>query len=270
MLDSLLLNKSMEKILFFILLNSKCYATQLHHRLKTSLTPIQYALEKLEKKGVLVSHYEGKTRFFELNSSYPLMAELEALLKKAYTFLPPHEKKLYYSPTLQHRGKMGLKNAGPQTQAGRATLQIFWEKLTRIQTMCFSAKSKMPGNTGWNGLGKGTVEVKKIDDYSMTFHEKGSWVSEENKQMDFRNIFRWTYHPTQGLVSLEHLRFGPQNPVTLFDLIPVDLNLLESMDAHVCENDTYFGQVRCDKHFIQFNWRVIGPKKNEEIDYLYT
>jgi hypothetical protein len=75
---------------------------------------------------------------------------------------------------------------------------------------------------------------------------------------------------SQGVITLEHLRFGIKHPVYLFTLVPQDEKTLESQEPHICKEDSYFGKVRCDNHFIQLNWRVIGPKKNEEIDYLYT
>lgn len=271
MVTSLFSNKSVEKILFFLLLNGKTYASQLSQRFETPLTPLQHSLQKLEKNGILMCHYEGKTRFFEFNPSYPLLSELETLLKKAYTHLPAHQKKLYYSPTFSVRPTHTKKPLGPQTMTGQKTIQLFWEKLLKIQTMCFSAKSKSIGlPSGWNGLGKGSVDAKLVDENILLFQERGTWVSEDNKELEFSNVFRWTLQIQQGVITLEHLRFGAQNPVFLFSLVPADVNTLESIDAHVCNDDSYFGQVRCDKHFIQFNWRVIGPKKNEEIDYLYT
>lgn len=270
MLASLIGNKSIEKILFFLLLNGKVYASQLSQRLDTSLTPLQHSLQKLEKNGILLSHYEGKTRFYTFNPSYPLLPELETLLKKAYTFLAIPEQKLYYSPSFSMRPQARKKPFN--SSAGQQTVQKLWDKLRRIQTMCFSAKSKALGQniSGWNGIGKGSVDVKLEGENTLAFYERGSWTSEEGKEMDFSNVFRWTYQPSREAVTLEHLRFGAQNPVFLFSLIPVDENTLESIDAHVCKNDSYFGQIRCDKHFVQFNWRIIGPKKNEEIDYLYT
>lgn len=269
MLTSLISNKSVEKILFFLLLNGKAYASQLSQRFVAPLTPLQHSLQKLEKNGVLLSRYEGKTRFYEFNPAHPLLPELEALLKKAYTLLPIPEKKMYYSPSFSSRPQTRQKpfNAA----AGQKTLQMLWDKLLKIQTMCFSAKSKALGHiSGWNGIGKGAVEIKIEEENTIIFHERGTWMSEENKELDFSNVFRWCFQPTRGAITLEHLRFGVQNPVFLFSLIPVDANTLESIDSHVCNNDSYFGQIRCDKHFVQFNWRVIGPKKNEEIDYLYT
>lgn len=271
MLNPLFGNKSLEKILFFLLLNGKCYAAQLSQRFASPLTPLQHALGKLERTGVLISYNEGKTRFFEFNPSYVLLSELESLLKKAYVHLPAEKKQLYYSPAFQAKPQKERKNFSPKSNSGQATLKMVWNKLQNVKTLCFSAKSKSLGmSSGWNGLGKGNIDLKRVEENVLIFQEKGSWVSEENKNFEFSNAFRWTFQADSGAILLEHLRFGVQNPVYLFALVPIDSNTLESIDSHVCKEDSYFGQLRCDKHFVQFNWRVIGPKKNEEIDYLYT
>jgi len=270
MLALFLTNKSVEKILFFLLLNGRCYAAQLSQRFGSPLTPIQYALSKLEKSGVLISHSEGKTRFFEFNPSYPLLSELEALLKKAYMHLPPHQKKIYYSPSFPVK-TLRQRYSGSSVPTTQKTLKMVWDKLQQVQTLCFSAKSKCLGQpSGWNGIGKGSVELKQAEEHQLIFQERGSWVSEENKHFEFSNVFRWTFKSESGVIQLEHLRFGIQNPVFLFSLIPIDAHTLESLDSHVCNGDSYFGQLRCDRHYVQFNWRVIGSKKNEEIDYVYT
>lgn len=85
MLEGLCGNKNVQRILFFLFVNGKCYGSQLHKALKTSLTPLQKALSRLEKGGVIMSAYEGKTRMYQFNPSFPLLNELEPLLKKAYT-----------------------------------------------------------------------------------------------------------------------------------------------------------------------------------------
>ncbi len=96
MLEVLCGNKTVEKILIFLFVNGKCYGTQLHRLLKIALTPIQKALIRLEKGNLIISHYEGKTRLYQFNPAYPLLHELELLLKKTYTLLPACEKKEYY------------------------------------------------------------------------------------------------------------------------------------------------------------------------------
>lgn len=263
-LAPLLANKSVERILYYLLVNNKCYPTQLSQCFKAPLTPFQQAMQKLENEGVLVSYYEGKTRLFEFNPNYPLLKELEDLLKKAYVHLEFQEKKLYYKPhfqTFKSRPRRNVKDSNK-------TLNKFWEKLAEIQSVSISAQSKAFNPTGWNGLGKGTVAVDSPSPQTFIFHEQGKWITQKDNEMEFRNVFRWTFN--KGNITLEHLRFGPQNPIFLFKLEPIDDMTLESIEPHVCKEDSYFGKVRFDQHFIQLNWRVIGPSKNEEIDYLYT
>jgi hypothetical protein len=74
----------------------------------------------------------------------------------------------------------------------------------------------------------------------------------------------------ENLITLEHLRFGKERPVFLFHLAETAENTLESVSSYVCKADTYLGQVRCSDHYIKLNWRITGPSKNEEIDYVYT
>src|SRR5437867_2854049 len=96
MLKGLFGNSNVEKILIFLFVNGNCYGTELHRLLKTPLTPIQKALLRLEKEGIVMSDFEGKTRLYQFNPAFPLLEELEMLLKKAYTLLPSQEKKLYF------------------------------------------------------------------------------------------------------------------------------------------------------------------------------
>lgn len=267
-LSPLLANQSVEKILYYLLLNGKCYATQLSRRFQSPLTPLQQALQKLEEQGVLNSFYEGKTRHFEFNPAYPLLKELEELLKRAYTLLDFETKKIYYSPNLQQ-----TKQQAPEKKNlkdSKRTIHTFWERLRSVQSFSLSAKSKAFTITGWNGLGKGSVDVKVGLNDTLIFQEQGRWITREQNDLEFKNVYRWTLHKYQNVISLEHLRLGVQNPVFLFKLKPVDEFTLESVDPHHCKEDAYFGKVRCDNHYIQLNWRVIGPRKNEEIDYLYT
>src|SRR5437868_15389637 len=96
MLEVLCGNKNVQRILIFLFVNGKCYGTQLHRSLETPLTPLQNALNRLEKGGLIISYYEGKTRLYQFNPAYPLIGELEYMLKKAYTLLPANKKKEYY------------------------------------------------------------------------------------------------------------------------------------------------------------------------------
>jgi hypothetical protein len=87
--------------------------------------------------------------------------------------------------------------------------------------------------------------------------------------MTFSNTFRWTLDLSAGMISLEHLRQGLNNPVFLFHLAPTGNEHLASVESHLCEEDVYLAQVAWDLHHIRLSWRVIGPQKNEEMEYYY-
>lgn len=262
MLDKLFGGKTMSKVLIFLFVNGKCYGTQLHKSLKTALTPIQKALNRMEEAGVVTSFYEGKTRLYQFNPSYPLLGELEALLKKAYTLLPPQEKKSYCLIKQEFR-KRGAN------QESQDPLMTIWKRLGAVKSLTFHANTKSKEEGGWNGKGSGEVIVEREGQNVMIFTERGSWNHEDGREIDFRNVFRWTLDRSTRVISLEHLRRGVHHPVFLFHLAPSGSSSLASVDSHLCEGDAYFGQVLCDPHHLRLNWRVIGPKKNEEIDYYY-
>jgi hypothetical protein len=259
MLEGLCGNKNVQKVLLFLFVNSKCDGAQLQRLLKTPLTSLQNALARLEKGRIIISYSEAKTKFYQLNPSYPLFPELEQLLKKAYTLLSPQDKKLF-SLVQQEALKKGVQEP---------LLFGFWERLKTVKQMSLHAKSHSQNETGWNGKGKGDVLVAKEGDTTLVFHERGAWQIRQGQDMAFSNTFRWTLDRVAGMISLEHLRLGPNASVFLFYLAPTESNLLASVDSHLCEEDDYLAQVVWDRHSICLSWRVIGPRKNEEMQYYY-
>ena len=255
MLQGLCGSKTVQKVLFYLFVNGKCYGNELSRLLGTSLTPLQKALMRLEDGGILLSQYEGKTRLYRFNPAFPLLVELEQMLKKAYTLLPPQEKKLY--AFVKHQQKTSIRQ---QDQL----LRSCWKKLSVIHQMSFHAKGS------WNGKGNCVVSVTQEGDSVLVFHEKGSWKDKEGREFSFSNVFRWTLDRRAGMISLEHLRRGVNHPVFLFHLVPSGKGTLNSSDPHLCEQDTYFGQLTCNERTLHLSWRVIGLKKNEEIDYYYS
>jgi hypothetical protein len=259
MLSTLFGTKNVQKILIFLFVNGKCYGTELHKLLNTPLTPLQKALSRLEKGGIILSYYEGKTRLYQFNPAFPLLTELELLLKKAYTLLSPLEKKHYCSIKQEI-----------SYEKNEVLLMSCWRRLCSVKQLLFNAVTKLKDKGGWQGRGKGEVTVIKETDTVLIFHEKGSWKDESDRETSFSNTFRWTLDRERTVISLEHLRRGPNHPIFLFHLAPSKNNSLISLDPHLCEGDTYIGHLFCDHHSLRLNWRVIGPKKNEEMDYYYT
>jgi hypothetical protein len=259
MLDGLCGNKNVQKVLLFLFVNNKCYGTQLQRILKTPLTSLQNALARLEEGRIIISYCEGKTKLYQMNPAYPLMSELEMLLKKAYTLLPPQDKKLY---SLVQQENFERRFQEP-------LLMAFWDRLKSVNQFTRLAQSRSQGEHGWNGKGKGEVLVSKSSDTVLVFHERGSWQVRKGQDISFNNTFRWTLDRSAGMIALEHLRLGPDQPVFLFYLTPTGNNVLASVDSHVCEEDVYLATVPWDRHSIRLNWRVIGPKKNEEMECCY-
>lgn len=256
MLEGLFGNKNVQKVLLFLFVNSKSYGAQLHRTLREPLTSLQNALARLEKGRIIVSYLEGKTKLYRLNPAYPLHSELEQLLKKAYTLLPPQEKKLF---SLIQQEILTRRIQEP-------LLLSFWERLKSIKQLTLYAKS----HTGWNGKGAGEVLVSKENETALLFQERGAWQMQKGEQISFSNTFRWTLDQSAGMISLEHLRLGPNAPVFLFHLAPTDGHLMASVEAHLCEEDAYSAQAVWDRHSIHLTWRAIGPKKNENMEYFYS
>ena len=101
-------------------------------------------------------------------------------------------------------------------------VQKAWARLFSVHEITFEARSRAVPNTGWNGSAKGLVQVETVEARTILFHERGDWIPEVGQQSTFSNVFRWTADPDDCFIHLEHLRFGPNDPVYLFDLVPVN------------------------------------------------
>ncbi|NGX38096.1 MAG: hypothetical protein K1000chlam2_01267 [Chlamydiae bacterium] len=263
MLKGFFSNRNIERILLFLFVNERCYGTQLQTLLGVPLTPLQKALSHLEKHRVLSSHYEGKARIYQFNPSYPLRWELESLLKKAYTHLPSQEKKRY---CFVHKQKFIPSEKG---RSRRKELTAFWEKLLKTRKLSLVTKSRL-GNEKITKTGRAEVTVSLVAPSVLIFHEKGYWLVDEHPDTSFSGSFRWSLDLKTSLITLEHLRHGASRPVFLFNLTPIQANKLESVDAHLCGEDTYLGSVIWSNDQIAFHWRIIGPQKNDELIYHYS
>jgi hypothetical protein len=143
----------------------------------------------------------------------------------------------------------------------------FWARLGTVGGLRFEARSRT--GSGWDGQGQGTVKVERIDPRTLVFHERGTWTPERGRELPFTNVFRWSVSPDGDSVRLEHLRFGAENPVLLFDLVPVAGDVLEAAEPHACSEDRYWARMVYDRDAIRLNWTITGPKKDEAITYLY-
>ncbi|HEY5236002.1 MAG TPA: hypothetical protein VIJ14_07485 [Rhabdochlamydiaceae bacterium] len=103
MLEALFGNESIERVLFYLLRNKTCYALQLKNQFQSPLSPMQQALLRLEKGGILVSTLVGKTRLFQFNPRYLFLDELLSFLQRVYETLPEEIKNKYYEIPIRKR-----------------------------------------------------------------------------------------------------------------------------------------------------------------------
>ena len=138
--------------------------------------------------------------------------------------------------------------------------------LKEIVTLSFT--SQTIHKTGWSGTGEGNVSVEDRGN-TILLHENGKWTNDKSKTFTFKNTYRWEFK-SENVVSLEHLRFGSENPVYLFDLKQISENYWKSACDHVCQMDLYGAELKLEENRMLLNWTVKGPEKDESINYVYN
>ncbi len=114
---------------------------------------------------------------------------------------------------------------------------ILWPRLGRVQTLRFESLSRT--GIGWSGVGAGQVEVGAPQQVEVSapqedvlvWKESGQWRQNGGREIRFSNTFRWTR--TGEGISLEHLRFGEERPVFLFQLVAVQANEWRDVEPHL-------------------------------------
>jgi len=145
------------------------------------------------------------------------------------------------------------------------SLLRLWDLLLQVRHLSFVARTA--GRTGWNGRGRGTVEVE-LAQAAMTFREQGTWKPENSgRAIRFFNVYRWML--AGELLRLEHLRQGEHEPVRLFDLAPAGEQEWRPASPHVCGADCYSAVLLVREDDITLRWSVDGPRKRETIEYRY-
>lgn len=147
-------------------------------------------------------------------------------------------------------------------------LNAVWKQLFAVNSLTFKAASGMH-TSGWNGEGRGSVRVECVDADTILFHEDGMWKTELEKELVFKNIYRWTALFDSNSLRLEHLRFGHNQPVYLFDLKQTDEFTWQSVEPHICREDLYTAIMKIEDKLLTLQWTIEGPTKKESIYYTY-
>lgn len=143
--------------------------------------------------------------------------------------------------------------------------RVVFESFRRVSTVYFTSKSHK--GLGWSGKGAGIVKVSEPTPNTLILNESGLWRQDGGKEIRFTNVFRWQLKGER--LHLEHLRFGADNPVFLFEMA-VDANgVWHEMNPHLCRDDCYRAGLRVEGERILVNWLVRGPRHDEVMDYVY-
>jgi hypothetical protein len=141
-----------------------------------------------------------------------------------------------------------------------------WDRLGRVRGLHFVGLSA--NESGWNGSGVGTVVVASPSPEVLIFNESGVWQPTGGGRISFRNVFRWRRLGLEA-VRLEHLRYGADHPVYLFDLMSGADGVWTSVSPHCCRDDCYRAILEVEGVDIVLRWSVTGPSKQETIEYRY-
>ena len=103
MLESLLGNVTIEKILFYLLVYQQGYPKGMADLFGIPINGIQQQLKRLEEGSIVVSTLQGRTRMFQFNPRYPFLKELKELLGRAFEFIPQDEIGKFYTKRTRPR-----------------------------------------------------------------------------------------------------------------------------------------------------------------------
>lgn len=138
----------------------------------------------------------------------------------------------------------------------------------RVRTLRFQSRTQSA--TGWEGAGTGVVSVSEPAAGVVVFTESGTWQPSvgDRPAVQFENVFRWSV--VEDGLRLEHLRFGPDHPVPLFEMAPDENGMWREVSPHMCRDDCYRASLTVAEDRIDVEWTIMGPQRREEIRYTYT
>ncbi|PJG58760.1 DUF6314 family protein [Aeromonas cavernicola] len=145
-----------------------------------------------------------------------------------------------------------------------AVIQRLWQQLAEIHTFHFVASNGAGSATDWNGTAEGTVLVTTHQD-GWLFNESGHYTTPHGRVLTMHNRFWW--QRSERGIRLAHLRYD--QPVELFELHPQPDGRWQTVTPHLCGQDHYSAELTETASGFLLSWQIIGPHKNERIDYRY-
>ncbi|HET7024609.1 MAG TPA: DUF6314 family protein [Gemmatimonadales bacterium] len=111
---------------------------------------------------------------------------------------------------------------------------------------------------GLDGVAEGEVEWVNVKPNEVTWRERGRWISGQLSGTRFSSAYAWR-RSDAGVLSIAHLRLGPDHPVALVDLTESPDGCWRSAAPHHCADDRYSAEVRLEGRAVVVQWTVTGP-----------
>jgi len=152
------------------------------------------------------------------------------------------------------------------------SIDTLWKHLRGISRFEYTSKPGDKSLMSWAGSGRGEVIVTELDN-ELYFTESGRFtLAGSDQALEMQNEFIWQ-RLSETELRLEHSRFGRDKRVHLFDMEPVNgfatTNEWRSITPHLCGDDIYSGHLQVIGERVHFSWSIVGPKKDENLFYIY-
>jgi hypothetical protein len=157
--------------------------------------------------------------------------------------------------------------SGPHAAQNIEPLLTAWRLLQSVRSVTLTVWDGAAGAIQAQGTGSVTIEV--VGASQMVVRERGRWTGPRGAGAHYADALRWTLDHDAGMLRLQHLRRGPEVPVTILELVADGVGGLIPLGPHLCGQDRYEGSLRLLDAETEVSWRVTGPKKNLEIRRRY-
>lgn len=147
------------------------------------------------------------------------------------------------------------------------SLLAAWRLLQSVRSVTLTVRDG--GEGAYQAQGTGSVAIEMVGASKMVVRERGRWTDPRGAGTHYTDTLRWTLDHEAGMLRLEHLRRGPEAPVTVLELVADGVGGLIPLGPHLCGQDRYEGSLRLLDGEAEISWRVTGPSKNLEIRRRY-
>ena len=96
MLEALFGSKVVERVLLYLFVYKEGYPSAIAKTFNLHFNAVYRQLKRMERGGILVSRFRGKTRMYSFNPLSPFRKQLLALIARVYECLSEKEKEKFF------------------------------------------------------------------------------------------------------------------------------------------------------------------------------